>query len=154
MSKAMYLFLNPEGCWHEAKWNPSTVEILCRHCGEKRFTAKKNPDYTDWKYFGPWWEKFGKHEARKDFSLFAVEKWPAPKGNIFLFWLLQSPAHFCSLFSEWLSLPEVQERWGWTEPCPNFSPNPEDINCLNWSETCSCLSGKVKAPWLVAKEEG
>jgi hypothetical protein len=92
------------------------------------------------------WAAFWKHQwYRQDI--------PTMYDFQFVAWLflpLDGVPRWVSLLSEWLGLESVREKFGTIE-CPNFNPNPLDVNCLNWNESCFCKCGKIRAEW--AKEE-
>lgn len=163
-SKIAYLFVYPDRCWHEPDPNNPDECLKCGCAfqdekGEPYNCDKDNPDLTQWANFGPWLRDFMRSKGWKSFLIYQafMKGFLHNEGDEYA-WLFSDPTHFLTLVNEWLSLPETQDEFGWVE-CPDY-PNSCYTDKVNGSKFCisgmyvRCNGeGKIKAPWLRAKEE-
>lgn len=168
VNKVIFLLLRPEG-WDESRcricgWPlKQSIEEGCtsdscsmRPVPEKR--ADSIPDYSspaDHRELELWLCKEENHKFCRFFSArcfhqkykhLYVDDMGIVNTTHFLPFILKD---LPSLLFDFLGTEEAQESFGWEECiCPDFNPNPKDINCLNWHADCCCKNSHRMAPWL------
>jgi hypothetical protein len=143
-------------CWHKA--DPSNPDecLRCKSAfqnknGEPYKCELDNPSFSDPHHREEFftWLCRERREMWEMFLSWALRQYEYPwawEGKTIPWLFFSSPSRPRDLMAEWLQLDSTIERFGYVE-CPDFNPNPEDVNCLNWNESCHCLNCKVLSPW-------
>lgn len=156
-------------CWHE--WEPISKSINgnpnCIHChiGKYFDGEKRNPDFSQPEHFASFtgrlfenkemwatfenWVEYDKclHET-KDMTMWEL-----------IAFFFSDRTRFCTLFAEFLRLPETVERFGWEggkkdciQTCPQFSTETFKYSCPDF-DAGNC-TGKVLSAWARYAKEG
>lgn len=48
INRQIFLWLNPDGCWHGTDYTNAPQGYPCKGCGERVASMRPNPDYHSW----------------------------------------------------------------------------------------------------------
>jgi hypothetical protein len=121
-----------------------------------------SPDYSSPNTYLPFLQWFWKEREVMwySFTFWAyTRKCTLPDKDAYYIWLFsptdEGEPRIMVLLSEWLTLPETKEKWGWEEcesflNCPFLHKGQEKYDRKNCLKNCDG-TGRIKAEW--AKEE-
>ena len=121
--------------------------VLTSVCPDCEYEEWDDPDYSTRQHFPDLTAKLFEDDLYEAFEYHAGNAWAATGTKQFLIpWLFSDYARFCTLFVEFLRLPETVREFGWEEGTI--------VTMATWDDDWGDEKVTVRKPWAKLVEEG
>lgn len=152
-NRILFMLIEPEGCWHEWRWDSLQDESQCKKCGVWCDDFWTCPDFTtpEWRIrLQEWLVENDNIVFYLSFVKWQWSNYDIIEGSRDKLWVMHIILNLAQEILDYLRTDEAKEKFGWVR-CPGCDgygvlegQGGDDFHC----KVCG-VTGKIKAKWLV-----